>query len=226
MNKPYKPIRIVIADDHEMIRDGLQVMIGKIPELEIIGEAVNGVQLVQQVRNLMPDVILTDVRMPVMSGLEAVKIIRDEFPHIGIIALSSYDEEDLITDMLNAGVKGYLLKNAGKRELTEAVKAAYRDDYYYCENTNAKLSQLIAGGGKILKKNPEEEKFTERELEVIHLICEEKTSKEIGAILGLQARTIESYRDSIMEKMDVKNSAGVVKYAILYQIYQVSKEKK
>ena len=145
MNKPYKPIRIVIADDHEMIRDGLQVMIGKIPELEIIGEA---------------------------------------------------------------------------------VKAAYRDDYYYCENTNAKLSQLIAGGGKILKKYPEEEKFTERELEVIHLICEEKTSKEIGAILGLQARTIESYRDSIMEKMDVKNSAGVVKYAILYQIYQVSKEKK
>jgi Response regulator containing a CheY-like receiver domain and an HTH DNA-binding domain len=223
MEKPYSTIRIIIADDHEMVRDGLRVMIGKIRELEIIGEALNGEQLVQLTRRLAPDVILTDVRMPGMSGLEAAKIIKKEFPHIGIVALSSYDEEDLIMDMMNAGAKGYLLKNASNRELTEAVKAVYRDDFYYCSQAKIKMA---AGKAHLLNKNREENKFTDRELQVIRMICEEKTSKEIGSTLGLQSRTIERYRDAIMEKMEVKNLAGVVMYAIKNNLYDVSAEKK
>jgi DNA-binding NarL/FixJ family response regulator len=223
MEKPYSTIRIIIADDHEMVRDGLRVMIGKIRELEIIGEALNGEQLVQLTRRLSPDVILTDVKMPGMSGLEAAKIIKKEFPHIGIVALSSYDEEDLVIDMMNAGAKGYLLKNASNRELTEAVKAVYKDDFYYCSQAQIKMA---AGKANLLNKNREENKFTDRELQVIRMICEEKTSKEIGATLGLQSRTIERYRDAIMEKMDVKNLAGIVMYAVKNNLYDVSAEKK
>ena len=144
MSKPYLQIKIVIADDHEMVREGLQIMASKIEDIEIIGEASNGEELVILTRRLMPDVVMVDVKMPRYSGVEATRLIKQEFPHIGVIALSSYDEESLVLDMLNAGAKGYLLKNASKHEITEAVKSVYRDEPYYCKDIQQKLAQMIA----------------------------------------------------------------------------------
>lgn len=214
MNHPYSKIRIIIADDHEMVRDGLQVMINKIKELDLVAEAVNGEELVQLTRRHQPDVILTDVKMPKMDGVEATRLIKKEFPHIGILALSSFDEESLVLDMLNAGARGYLLKNAGRQEITEGVKAAYNDQPYYCKEIHDKLSRMLSRGGQLIQKKEPKEQFSERELEVIQLICQGHSSKEIGEALGLKHRTVERYRDNIMEKMDVKNVAGVVMYAV------------
>lgn len=208
-------IKVIIADDHEMVRDGLQVMISKIDEIEVIGEASNGEELVSLTRKLLPDVILTDVKMPKCNGIDATKIIKNEFPHIGIVALSSFDEESLILDMVNAGANGYLLKNAGKQELTAAVKAAYKDDPYYSQDVNLKLSQMIARGG-VYSKGPS---FKERELQVIELICDGLSSKQIASRLNLRTRTIERYRDNIMNKMEVNNAAAVVLYAVQHGLY-------
>jgi len=224
MSKPYLPIRIVIADDHEMVREGLQIMASKMDEIEIIGEAASGEELVTIISKLQPDVVLVDIKMPKYSGVEATRIIKKQFPHIGIIALSSFDEESLIMDMLNAGARGYLLKNASKQEITEAVKAVYRDQSYYCKDINQKLAQMIARGGQL--SNHGLPAFTPRELDVIHMICQEYSSKQIASALKLKTRTIERYRDTIMQKMDVRNAAGVVKFAIKHGLYNPSSEKK
>jgi DNA-binding NarL/FixJ family response regulator len=225
MKNAYCKIRVLIADDHELVREGLQVMLKKIDEIELVGEVTNGEELILQTRLLSPDVILTDVKMPGMDGREATRKIKNEFPHIGVIALSSFDEEDLIMDMLSAGAKGYLLKNAGKKELTDAVKAAYKDEPYYCVHTNMKLSQMISRGSKSFGNKKTAESFTERELEVIKFICEGLTSKEIASKLQLKTRTVERYRDSIMEKMEVRNAAGVVLYAVQHGICSSSAQK-
>ena len=114
MMKTIAPIRIVLADDHEIFRDGFKVMIKKQPSVQLVGEAANGEELIRQTRELKPDVVITDIKMPVMDGVEATKQLTSEFPEIGIIALSMFDEENLIVEMLEAGAKGYLLKNAHK----------------------------------------------------------------------------------------------------------------
>jgi DNA-binding NarL/FixJ family response regulator len=197
-----------------MVREGLRVLMNKISEIEVVEEASNGEELVQLTRKLLPDVIISDVKMPKMSGLQATRIIKQEFPHIGVIALSSFDEENLIIDMIHAGARGYLLKNASKHELTEAVKAAYKDQPYYCNQTNEKLALMIAKGGYYSRQKEVQNSFTKREMEVIQKICEGLSSKQIAAFLGLTTRTVERYRDTIMRKMKVNNSAAVVMFSI------------
>jgi DNA-binding NarL/FixJ family response regulator len=166
--------------------------------------------------------VVTDIKMPKMDGLQAAKILSDEFPDIGIIALSMIDEENLIIDMLEAGAKGYLLKNAHKNEIIEAIKAVNDQHVYYCDGTSAKLTKMIAKSDKIPfnKKGPKPE-LSQKEIDVIHLICEEMTNKEIADRLNLSIRTIEGYRDRILEKIGARNSAGIVVYAIRNKIYTI-----
>ena len=225
MNAFYSRIKVLIADDHEMVRDGLQVMAKKAEEFEIIGEARNGEELVKLARKLKPDVILTDVKMPLLSGIDATRIIKAELPHIGIIALSSFDEESLVLEMLNVGAKGYLLKNAGKKELTDAVLKVYRDEPYYCQEINHKLARIITKGGNFNKEKKTDQLFTERELEVIQLMCEGCSSKQIAGKMGVKTRTVERYRDYIMEKLGANNAISVVMYAVSNGIYKPPTQK-
>lgn len=222
MMKSSNPIRIILADDHEIFRDGFKAMIRKQPSVELIGEAGNGEELVEITRRLRPDVVVTDIKMPKMDGLQAAKILSKEFPGMGIVALSMIDEENLIIDMLEAGAKGYLLKNAHKNEIIEAIKAVNDDHIYYCNGTSAKLSRMIAKSDKIpFNKKVSKPELSEKEIEVILLICQEKTNKEIADELNLSIRTIEGYRDRIFEKIGARNSAGVVVYAIKNKIYDI-----
>lgn len=226
MTKPYMKLRIVIADDHKMVREGLQIMIGKMDDVEIVGEASDGEELVNMTRLLKPDVIMADVKMPRCSGVEATRIIKKEFPHIGVVALSSFDEESLILDMLNAGAKGYLLKNASTQEISEALKAVYRDDSYYCRDVNLKLAQIVAKGGQFIEYKRIRDQFTPREIEITEMICESLSSKEIAEILNLKTRTVERYRDIIMNKMEVKNAAGLVIFAVKNGLFNPSAPRK
>ncbi len=216
-------IKIIIADDHEIFRDGLKLMLSKYPEIIIAGEAENGKELIELTNNLQPDVILTDIKMPLMDGIEATKKITASYPQIGIIGLSMFDEDDLIIDMLEAGAKGYLLKNSDKKEIIDAITAVYNQQAYYCRNTGKKLLQMIASS----KYNPYIKKaqpsFSEREKEIIKLICLEHTNKEIGEKLFLSSRTVEGHRVNILEKMNVKNTVGLVVYAIKNNIYSPEK---
>lgn len=211
MMKSLNPIRIVLADDHEIFRDGFKAMLRKQPSVELIGEAANGEELIEVTRRLKPDVVVTDIKMPKMDGLQATKILFEEFPDMGIVALSMIDEETLIIDMMEAGAKGYLLKNAHKNEIIEAIKSVNEGHIYYCDGTSAKLTKLIAKSDKIpFNKKSAKAELSQKELDVILLICQEKTNKEIADELNLSIRTIEGYRDRIFEKVGAKNSAGVV----------------
>ena len=217
----YAPIRIVLADDHEIFRDGFNIMLKKQTNIKLIGEASNGVELLEITEKLMPDVVITDIKMPKLDGIEATKIISEKYPGINIIAFSMFDDDNLIIDMLEAGAKGYLLKSAHKNEVIDAVKAVYNNETYYCKSTSGKLAQMIAQSRFNPYKQLKKPEFTPKEVEVIRLICQEYPNKEIASKLFLSVRTIEGYREKIQERIKAKNTAGIVIYAIKAGIYKI-----
>jgi DNA-binding NarL/FixJ family response regulator len=219
--KSASPIRIILADDHEIFRDGFKVMLKKQPAVQLVAEASNGEELVKLTHELKPDVVVTDIKMPRLDGVEAAKRLTHDLPQIGIIALSMFDEENLIVDMLEAGAKGYLLKNAHKDEIIEAINTVNMGQTYYCNDTSSKLAQMIARSNFKPSMKPAKPDFSEKEFAVIRFICQEMSNKEMAYHLNLSIRTIEGYRDRILEKIGAKNAAGIVVYAIKNNIYQV-----
>jgi DNA-binding NarL/FixJ family response regulator len=212
-------IKVVIADDHEIFRDGLKLMLQKQADISVIAEACDGRELIAMVKQTLPDVIITDVKMPHLDGVAATKHLREHYPSIGIIALTMFDEEDLIVDMLEAGAKGYLLKNADKNEIIEAVHTVANNEPHYCRLTSQKLASMVAKSKFNLNQKKEKPEFNEREKEIIRYICDGLTNKEIGEKVFLSVRTIEGLRLKIIEKMNVKNTAGIIVYAIREHLY-------
>src|SRR5215831_7426847 len=176
----YSPIRVIVADDHEIFRDGFRALLKKQQDIELVAEAENGKELIDLAAKHKPDVIITDVKMPRLDGIEATKVIEEKYPDIGVIALSMFDEDSLIVDMLEAGAKGYLLKNAGKEEILEAIKTVYNNGTYYCHHTSNKLAQMIASSKFNPYRKSKTANFNEKEIEVIQKICEGYSSKEIA----------------------------------------------
>ena len=212
--KLYGTIKVIIADDHEIFRDGLKLMLQKQPEFQLLAEAEDGRELIEKTEELKPDVVITDVKMPRMDGASATRYLTEHHPAIGIIALTMFDEEEQIIEMLESGAKGYLLKNADKNEIKEAIQSVYEQTPYYCKHTSHRLAQLVANS----KFNPYRQKpkieFNDREIEIITHICEGITNKEIAEKIYLSVRTVEGLRMKIMEKMNVRNTAGIIIYAI------------
>ncbi len=219
----YVPIKLVIADDHEVYRDGLKTLLEKTETFQVIGEAGNGRELIELCSELKPDIVLTDIKMPVMDGVEAAAYIYSHFPSIKIIALSMYNQDNLILDMLNAGASGYLIKNANKSEITEAITSVNKDIPYYCRSTSMKLAKLIGTKGPS-SRGQEKISFSEKELDIIKLICEEKTSKEIAEIIFVSPRTVDEYRERIREKMNVKGTAGIVIFALQNDLVKIDRK--
>jgi DNA-binding NarL/FixJ family response regulator len=215
------PVKIIVADDHQMIREGFSTMFQKHQYISIAAEASNGVELVELTTIIKPDVVITDIKMPKMDGIEATRIINEKFPQIGIIAFTMYEEETSIIDMLEAGAQGYLIKSAAKEEIIEAINAIVEHRTYYCRETSTRLAQLITKSKFNPHKKISQSIFSKREKEIIVLICDGFFNKEIASQLNLSVRTVESYRERIQEKMQVKNTAGVVVYAIRKGIYKL-----
>ncbi len=213
-------IRLVIADDHEIFRDGLVLMLSKEKDIILDGQAENGLELIQMVNEKQPDVILTDIKMPRMDGIQATKLLLKNNPDQKIIALSMFDEENLIVEMLEAGAKGYLLKNADKHEIIEAIEQVYEGNSFYCKHTSAKLAKMIVKSNFNPYKKIERITFTDRELAIIKFTCQQLTASQIGEKLFLSKRTVEGYRTKILEKMNVKNTAGVVIYALKHGLVE------
>ncbi len=213
-------IRIVIADDHEIFRDGLALMLSKQTDVILQGQAENGFELIELVEEKQPDVILTDIKMPRMDGIEATKQLLKKNPEQKIIALSMFDEENLIVEMLEAGAKGYLLKNADKKEILEAIEQVYEGNTFYCRHTSAKLAKMIVKSSFNPYKKTEKITFSDREKDIIKYTCQQLTSQQIGEKLFLSKRTVEGYRTKLLEKMNVKNTAGVVIYALKHVLIE------
>lgn len=214
-------LKVLLADDHEIFLDGLQAVLQKQPNIEVVGLASNGAECIKMTQSTKPDIILTDIMMPVMDGIAATKYLTEYHPGVRIIALSMFDQDNLIVDMLEAGASGYLIKNAHKSEILDAIHSVYQNIPYYCRSTTTRLARLI-GQSKFKPQNQSESViFSEKEKEIIRMICEEKTTKEIAGRLYMGSRTVEGYRIKILEKMQVRSVAGIVIYAIKHKLFNV-----
>jgi DNA-binding NarL/FixJ family response regulator len=206
------PIKIVIADDHEIFRQGFLSLVRKEKTVEVIGQAKDGKELVDLVIEKRPDVAFVDISMPILDGITAARQLTEKAPLTHVIALSMFNDDNLIIDMLEAGASGYLLKNTTLEEVQKAINSVMNGDNYFCNDTSAKLVRLIARGKpRLQKKNVV---FTEREIEIMKLMCEQLTLKEVAEKMGLSIHTIKTYRESLQEKTDSRNAVGVVLYAI------------
>lgn len=209
-----KTIRLIIADDHDIYLDGLRLLFSREPAIELVAEAVNGKQLIELSREYDPDVVITDLNMPVLDGIMAIReiVAAPEAPRV--IALSTYDQEKRIVQALEAGALGYVIKNAQKGEIIEAVKMVYDGRPYYCLSTSAQLVKMIAKSSYNPYSISQASLFTPQEKQVITLICLERSSKEISATLFMSPRTVDSFRSRILAKMKVHTPAGIAIYAI------------
>jgi DNA-binding NarL/FixJ family response regulator len=213
-------IQLMIADDHDIYRDGLKALLDQCADFIVTAEASTGKQLITHCQTNPPDIVMTDIMMPVMDGIEVTKWLSDNFPVVRVIALSMFNQDHLILDMLNAGASGYLIKNAHKNEIIEAIHTVYKNKPYYCSSTSHKLARLIGTSRNGAKAN-NKVTFSSREIDIIRMICEEKTTKQIGDMLNISARTAEEYRKRIRDKMDVKSTAGMVIYAIRNDLFRL-----
>jgi len=213
-------INVILADDHPIYRDGIKSLLQSQAEMNLLGEARDGQELLELTRKWKPDVVLTDIIMPGMDGIEATKNIHREFPEIGIIALSIFNDDHFIVDMLKAGARGYLLKDSHKADIIDAIKTVHNHQSYYCRSTSSKLARLIATSAFNPVSKASNISFSKREKEVMVLLCKEYTSKEISDELNLSVRTVEGYRENILQKTESKNTVGIIIYALRNHIYQ------
>jgi two-component system NarL family response regulator len=198
-------IKVLIADDHRVVREGLAAILRTKENIEIVGEAQDGQEAVEKARTLVPDVILIDVSMPRMGGVEATRIIKRELPHIGIVALTMYEEQQYIFDLVRAGATGYLLKDTDSAQIVAAIRAIYRGESLIHPSVASKIlaefSLLAQRKGK--KPSWVEHDLTDREITVLRLVADGKTNKEIANSLDLSEKTVKNHVRNIFHKLQV-----------------------
>jgi DNA-binding NarL/FixJ family response regulator len=217
-----KKIKIILADDHKIIREGLKAMFESEGEIEVVAEAKNGNEIIAWMTSVPYDVIVTDVSMPGMDGLEALELIQKNYPGTKVLVLSMHYEKGWITKLLKAGAKGYLLKTAGKQELLRAIKTIAAGESYLGNEVNQILVSHYLPNGKeaIEKKFPGFDELSKREIEVLELIGQELTNKQIADKLFISTRTVDTHRRNLMQKLGVKNTAGMMVHAIRMGLLQ------
>lgn len=205
-------IKILIADDHQLLIDGIKSTLNNIEDFTVAGEAYNGFQVMEKLdTGLKTDVILMDINMPKLDGLECTKMVTKKYPDVKIIALSQYDEKRFVKRMVKNGARGYLLKDVGRDQLEKAVRAVHSGKKYFCERLSVRMIEQELKEENISALFP---KLTGRELEVLNLICKEFSSQEISDKLYISFHTVESHRANLMNKAGVKNTAGLVRWAV------------
>jgi DNA-binding NarL/FixJ family response regulator len=201
---------LLFADDHVLIREGFRTLIKEIPNVKLLADATNGEELFVLTKKLLPDVVITDIRMPVADGIETTKNIKARFPDIKVIALSSYEEYELIQEMRDAGASGYLNKDIDSRELSNAINAVKAGKSYYCSTALTVLSERIDHATEVPPPVP----LTKRERELIPYIAKGMSNQEIAKLLHLSKRTVESHRWHLQEKLGLKTPVAIALYAL------------
>ena len=207
-------IKIAIADDYKVYRDGLKVGLSADENIEIIGEADNGEDLMKLLQSLSPDVILMDLKMPLMDGMEATKLIRKQYPAIKVLVITMYEDDKFIIHLMENGANGYLLKNTEPDEIKKAIYSVHENGYYFNDVVNKALLKKLVLKNNLKPSFNQNIDLTEREQEVLKMICEEKTAAEIAKEIFLSPRSVEGIRQRLIEKIGVRNTAGLVMFAV------------
>lgn len=208
-------IKLAIADDHFLIRKGLVEIVAGFKNIELLFEVENGKQLLAYIETQKPDVVLMDIKMPEIDGIEATKILKNKYPGIKVIMLSMYEDDNLVIHSIENGAVGYLVKNAEPEEVEEAINTACEQGFYFNEKVSAALLKKVLNKSN-LDVNIDETDLTETEKNVLILICQEYTNQEIADKLFLSKRTVDWHRQNLLSKTKAKNTAGLVMYAVKY----------
>jgi DNA-binding NarL/FixJ family response regulator len=210
MNK----ILIAIADDYKIFREGLKVGLSADDKLKVVLEADNGEELLKGLETVKPDVVLMDLKMPIMDGMEATKEIRKRFPELKVLVVSMYEDDKFIIHLMENGANGYLLKNAEPAEISRSIYSVYENGYYFNDLVNKALLKKLVLKNNLKPSFNQNIDLTEREQEVLKMICEEKTAAEIAKEIFLSPRSVEGIRQRLIEKIGVRNTAGLVMFAV------------
>lgn len=213
-------ICILLADDHRILREGIRSLLEDEPDMEVVGEAEDGRQAVQMTRDLEPDVVLMDVAMPLLNGVEATKQIREAGGESQVLVLTMHENEEYVRRLLAAGAGGYVLKDAAARELVTAIRAVHRGEAVLSPPvTRLVLEDYLRWAD--LRRDPDLNCLTRREREVLQLIAEGHSNKEIAEILTVSLKTVESHRYNLMRKLDLHDRGELIKYAIQKKIIEI-----
>ncbi|MFZ6053161.1 response regulator [Halocola ammonii] len=203
-------IRIAIADDHQMVIDGLTSILQNLEGVELKGQANNGREIIRLVENLKIDLVFMDIDMPQMDGIEATQEIKKRFPEVKVVILTMHDEQSLVKQLLEIGADGYILKNSSKTELEMAIRQIQSGKKHF----SSEVTMILLEEESPAEMNEQLKQLTEREIEILKLISEGLSNKEIGDHLFISHRTVDTHRTNLMKKLDVHNVAGLIRFAI------------
>ena len=210
---PNHTIKVIIADDHVLFRQGVKTALSVKKDVELIAEADTGMQLLNLLKHMQPDVILLDIQMPIMDGIATLPEIRKLYPQVKVIILSMHNDHSMISKLMEIGANSYLTKNSDSENIYNAIKTCYEQEFYFNELTNkALLSGLRTR--RTEASAPQEANLTEKETAILKMMCEEKTTKEIADIVDISPRTVEAIRDKLKTKTGARSMAGLVMYAV------------
>jgi DNA-binding NarL/FixJ family response regulator len=207
-------VRILLADDHNILRQGLRLLLEREPGFEVIGEAADGREAVERAEATKPDVAVLDIAMPNMSGIEAAQRISTLLPHAGIIILSMHSDEGYVLRVLKAGAKGYLLKDSAENDLIEAIKAVSKGKAFFSPEISKILAEDYVREAKKRGAEDSYELLTSREREILHLLAEGKSNKDIATLLNLSLYTVETHRRNLQDKLNLHSIAELILYAV------------
>ncbi len=207
-------IKVIIADDHALFRTGVKTTLSMRKDIKMIGEADNGAQLLTLLKVLQPDVILLDIQMPIIDGIATLPEIKELYPDIRVIMLTMHNDHSMISKLMELGANSYLTKNSDSEVIYEAVKTVYEQEYFFNTLTNMALIDGLRNKRQVETQLPIDTKLSEKEITILKLMCEEKSTKDIADLVFLSPRTVEAIRDKLKVKTGAKSMAGLVMYAV------------
>ncbi len=206
-------IRVLVVDDHTIVRDGICALLALAGDIEVVGEAANGSEALKMVEKLEPNVVLMDIAMPIMGGLEATRRIRKEFPRTRVLVLTQYDDKEFVFPVIEAGASGFISKVAASSELASGIRSVSQGDSYLSPSVTRLLIEDFQHGGGRASHDPYEQ-LTDRERDVLKLVAEGYTTQEMADMLVVSPKTIEGHKTNLMAKLGISNRIELVKYAL------------